>query len=533
MSDSGFVPSRGVLGAVAGELKAKLLDCGFHVGGIQSFLGAEGYAALRRGEPGAVLWSVESRKHKPLAVLISAFLVHASVAREELERVLGEDLVSTLIDAGVLGSRSVFMKSPCEDEGLTALIDVQPHIIAGRNCFVFSDVDASQLVNYVPGSEHVLGVGAASLSLLATTPSTPVDTVLDLGVGSGVQVLGQLGVAGSICATDIHGRALDFASATLAGCSGSEIELLEGSWFEPVAGRSFDRIIANPPFVVGAGAVDLVYRDSGLNLDGATELVVGGACEHLALNGSAHLLGAWAHVRGQSWRERVASWLPDQGVCALILQRDVVSPETYVGTWLRDESIDPRSELGQRRTREWLEHFAREQVEAIGFGYIAIVRVDDDQASDVLLEEFSHATDSQLGEEIQEYFLRLEWLNQRSAEDIVNSCFMLRPTVAKEEVSVADRDAGMGFSVEVVRLVRMDGPRWSHEVDAGLVSIISGMHPQGLCLGEIVDLFALSRGLDPEAVREAVIGPVVDLVRHGLLLPADLMHASDDSDSEE
>ncbi len=69
--------------------------------------------------------------------------------------------------------------------------DIRPHIIVGENRLVFSDVDAG-LVDHVPGPGPVLGVGAASLSLLQSTPQTPVESALDLGTGSGVQLLGQL-----------------------------------------------------------------------------------------------------------------------------------------------------------------------------------------------------------------------------------------------------------------------------------------------------------------------------------------------------
>lgn len=126
------------------------------------------------------------------------------------------------------------------------------------------------------------------------------DSALDLGAGSGVQALAQLGCASQVTLTDVHPRALDMAEATLAAAGAlPQAELLERSWFEPVAGRTFDRIVANPPFVVGPPDIGHVYRDSGLDLDGATQLVVATAPEHLTEGGVAQLLGAWAHVRGE------------------------------------------------------------------------------------------------------------------------------------------------------------------------------------------------------------------------------------------
>ena len=195
-------------------------------------------------------------------------------------------------------------------------------------------------MDHVPGPDHVLGVGAASLSLLQSTPVSPVSSVLDLGTGSGVQLLGQIECAEKITATDVHERALDLATATIAAAGeGDKVELLPGSWFEPVAGRRFDRLVANPPFVVGLPEVGHVYRDSGLNLDGASELVVSQATDHLTPGGTAHLLAAWVHTSGETWQQRVASWLPDKGIAAWVIQRDVADPALYVSTWKMNPSI--------------------------------------------------------------------------------------------------------------------------------------------------------------------------------------------------
>ena len=139
-------------------------------------------------------------------------------------------------------------------------------------------------------------------------------SVLDLGTGSGVQLLGQLDSAENIVATDVHERALALAQATIATTDAQNVEFRHGSWFEPVEGESFDRIVANPPFVVGLPEVGHVYRDSGLNLDGASELVISQAVEHLNPGGTAHLLAAWIHSSDEAWQQRVAS-----GFRALVL----------------------------------------------------------------------------------------------------------------------------------------------------------------------------------------------------------------------
>lgn len=500
--------------AVAAELGEFLSSHGFTADGIAGHLGPEYTEALHRGEPAAV--ALGAAGDTTLDALIRLFILHEAVAPTQLSDVLGARLATKLMDAGVAQL----------DESGNAYIayDIRPHIIVGTNRLVFSDVDAS-LVDHVPGSEHVLGVGAASLSLLQSTPLTPVETALDLGTGSGVQLLGQLSTAAHVTATDLHSRALDLARATLAAAGPAaeeKVELLQGSWFEPVAGRRFDRIVANPPFVVGLPEVGHIYRDSGLNLDGASELVVSQAVEHLAPGGSAHILGAWVHQGEQSWQQRVASWLPEKGVAAWIIQRDVADPALYVSTWLKDESVDVRSDLGRERARLWLEHFNEHDVTGIGFGFVAIQRIDDDEPSDVLAEYMPQPFTDPLGPEVEEYFARVAWLRGLVPGELETKHFQVRPGVAREDVQLPDAELGMGFSPAALRLTRTEGPRWSHDVDKHIAAIVAGLNPAGLSLGETIELYAAAQGFDEEELVASALPAMVDLIRHGLIIPTEL-----------
>lgn len=496
----------------ARELASALHSAGCTADGVARHLGPAATAALYRGEPGVVLAACDD---SALSRLIRIFLVREPTPRPALEDVLSPALVQLLIDAGVLSPTA----SPAT---FSVALDVRPHVLAGRDFFVISDLDAS-MTDYVPGPDHVLGVGAASLSLLQATPTSPAERVLDLGTGSGVQALAQSGCAQQVVATDVHPRALNLARATLAANGVENVELREGPWFAPVAGERFDRIVANPPFVVGPAEVGHVYRDSGLELDGASELVASQAADYLSERGTACILGAWAHTRGQSWRQRVASWLPAQGVSAWVLQRDVVDPGQYVSTWLRDESIDVRSAEGIARTQRWLEYFRAHEVEQIGFGWIFLREIGD-HASEITAEALSHPFDDPLGPEVEEYFTRAEWLRTSDADAVLDASYTVRPGVALEEVSLADTETGMGFAPEVTRITRTDGPRFSHEIDAAVRSLLAGLHPQGLSLRDVVGLLAASQSIgDVGELEASAVRIVVDLVRHGIVLPTDIV----------
>jgi len=247
--------------------------------------------------------------------------------------------------------------------------------------------------------------------------------------------------------------------------------------------------------------------------------------DYLAESGSAFILGSWVHTSEQSWEQRVVSWFPSTGVSAWVLQRDVVDPALYVSTWLKDESVDPRSTEGIARTRQWLAHFREEDVRAVGFGWI-FIRDIGEAPTEVTTETLSQPFTDPLGPEVEEYFVRMEWLRETSESGVLDAHFALRPGVALEDISLTNTETGMGFAPEVKRITRTDGPRFSHEIDDTVAAIIAGLNPDGLPLCDIVSLWAASHGLDDdaeEALCHDAAAVVVDLIRHGFVLPADIV----------
>jgi len=74
--------------------------------------------------------------------------------------------------------------------------------------------------------------------------------VLDLGTGSGAiaLALARERPTWAVCATDLSPEALAIAHTNCAAM-GLAVELLQGSWLQPVAGRQFELIVSNPPYI--------------------------------------------------------------------------------------------------------------------------------------------------------------------------------------------------------------------------------------------------------------------------------------------
>ncbi|TWS20140.1 methyltransferase [Tsukamurella asaccharolytica] len=456
----------------------------------------DAHGCLSRGEPGPV--EAAASGTTPLDVMIRLFLATAPVPRAEVDATLAPVTADEAVSVGLLEP------DPQDPSRVRAALGLRPLDLSDGPQWFLSDLDGL-MRPHPQHREHVLGVGHASQSLLRATPREPVGTVLDLGTGCGVHACAATRFAEAVTATDVSERAADFTSAS-AALNGVDVQVLTGDWFAPVAGRRFDLLLANPPFVVGEGRVDHTYRDSGLDLDGASELVVRGVPEHLAPGGTAALLASWVHRGEEAWQARVASWLPAEGVAAWVLQRDVADPALYVGTWLRDEGLDPRVGEGRAKSDRWLAHLTEAGVTGIGFGYVFLRTIDG--PSEVVCEELSHPFDDPLGDEVPAHFTRMAWLHDA---DLDAARPLLGDDVALERVSVA---GGEGWDEVAVRVTRMSGPRWVHELDDAGARLLAGCSG-GLTTEDLVLLLEAATGEDDLADPARRL--LADLHRHGFV----------------
>lgn len=490
---------RDLLLSICPSVRTALRRCHYDLESVRELLGPEAHAAFGRGEP--VPARRAARGAGDLGLLVRLFLLQDTCPEDDVARALAPVSPDEAIRAGLLER---------DGDGVRAALDLRPFDPGTGNRWLLSDLDGS-IRPTVTRPDHVLGVGQASLSLLHATPTDHVGSVLDLGTGCGVQAIRATDYADTVTATDITERCL---TLTAAGALLNEVdlELLEGSWFDPVAGRTFDRIVANPPFVVSTGGVEHSYRDSGLDLDGASKLMISEAARYLNPGGTAAMLASWVHIDGEDWRARVASWLPAHGVDAWIVQRDVADPALYVGTWLRDGDADERDPEGAATAERWLDHFERNGVDGVGFGFVYLRRTDS--PSDVLAEDLRHAFTDALGDEAVDYFRRVEWLRNHN---VLEARFSLRPDTALERVYLPGAD---GWQETVTRVHRGSGPGWQHEVDSLAAALLGGLRADGLPLEDLVSLLAAAHGEDEEQLTAQAVALVQGLVRHGLVEPA-------------
>mgnify|MGYP000856315929 FL=1 len=408
-----------------------------------------------------------------------------------------------------------------------AAVDLRPHEAHDRDGDVRWWV-ASDLGELTTGRElapdHVLGIGGAGLTLASLTPRDPVATALDLGCGCGIQALHLLRHADRVTATDISERALAFTAfnAALAGTDPDRLELIRGSFLEPLAGRAFDLIASNPPFVLTpssvreAGLPLMEYRDAGAPL---LPVLVPAVGEHLSPGGTAVMLGNWEHHRGRDWREQVRAWLPDD-LDAWVIQREGQDPVEYAAMWLRDGGVSPeRDETAfNARLGSWIDDFAARDIEGIGLGYLILHRpASDDGRREPwrILEEVGAAPSGPLGEHVAQVVAVRSRLAAMSDDEVA----ALHPVVAPDVTQ--ERHLRPGASDPTLILIRQGGGFGrAVRADTALAALVDVADGE-LSVAQIASAVSALMGLpgaDAEALRADLVAAARALAGDGFLL---------------
>jgi hypothetical protein len=479
---------------------------GYTVDAVHDLIGPVGQSELARGDLAGV-----SRRLRgvidPVATLVRLFLLGLTVPEPEARSALHPLPLDAARRAGLLTGAG---------SGVRALLDVRPYAQvggapAGPDWWVVSDFGSDVRPGPV-AVDHVLGIGAASVTLAQATPRQPVERALDVGTGSGVQAL-HLGLhAREVVATDVSERALRLA-ATTAALSGQSWDLRAGSLLEPVAGERFDLVVANPPFVVSDGSAGYDYRDSGLAGDDVCAALVSGLPGILAEGGTAQLLANWIIPADRPWQDRLSGWFAGRGCDAWVWQREVAEPAEYVALWLRDAGEHPGSPTWAHRYDAWLDWLVGAGIAAIGMGLITLWRTDTADPT-VVVEDVRQAVEQPSGAQIADWLPRQRLLAATSDEELL--ALRLR---AADGLVLARSDVlgDGGWASAALRLRQSHGMRWEVETDDAVAALVAGCDGSVPLLGPVTVLAAsLDRPIRDVA---AALAPVVrDLIARGYLL---------------
>ncbi|GAB3762053.1 hypothetical protein FB382_003569 [Nocardioides ginsengisegetis] len=482
------------------RLRNALALAGFTYDAVAEVLGPVGHAALGRNETTPGLR--QTAGGSPLDTLIRLFLLQTPVDLAAAEAAL-PGLLDRLSAEG-------FIEQTVGE--VAARLDVRPYATGDRDFWVVSDLTPGLDGSHSRvGPEHVLGISSASTSLAQLTLREPVATALDLGTGCGVQALHLAGHAARVVATDVNERALRLTRFNAAlNDLAAAIDVRDGSFFEPVADERFDLIATNPPFVISPATGErLVYRDSGLPGDRVVEDIVRAAPRHLNEGGVCQVLANWVIAQGQPWDERLAPWVADD--CdALVVQREVIDPASYVELWLKDAGLHGAADYLVRYDT-WLSWFEEQGIEGIGFGWINLrrrVSTGSTTGAGSTTRDFlswPYEVQQPVAPAIREWF---------AAVDVpvdLDSRLVVRPDVQQE--TIGQPGAEDPETVVLRQQLGLRRARKADTVEAALVGACDGE----LTVGQILDALAQLLDLDVAETRTTYLPVVRELLVEGFL----------------
>jgi SAM-dependent methyltransferase len=333
------------------RLRNALVAGGFTEQAIVNACGVRTLAELASVSPEVALQ--RTAQQTPLDVLVRLFVIGVAVPAPAATKVLGLPF-DRLLRGGLLR------------EGKK---DVRAAVRMVAFDGVLTAFDREFEGDKVEAPDFVMGPSESARKLATLMINSPCEDALDLGSGCGLLAFLAARHSNRVVATDLNARAAAFASfnAKLNGLP--ELESFAGDLFAPVAGRTFDLIISNPPFVISPED-RLTYLNGGMKADGFCERLAREAPAYLREGGHLQMLCNWIELDGEEWGDRLEGWFEGSGCDVWVMRTGTTEPEEYARGWMNVGHIGGSTD--PKRLQAWLDYYEQERIGAIGAGLITM-----------------------------------------------------------------------------------------------------------------------------------------------------------------
>lgn len=302
--------------------------------------------------------AAEREAHDAFGVLLHLFLDEEPLPWPTVRTHLGDDATAALRALGLV-------EDGPDGDRCQATVLLYPT----RSLLVASDLTHQRDGDSLPADAVYPAITSNTGHFLAMLPETPCDDLLELCAGTGVAALDAAHRCGHVWATDITERSAHFArfNALLNGITNATAA--RSDLYSAVADRTFDRIVAHPPYVAEP-EVHLVFRDGGEDGERVTRGVVMGAPAHLRPGGTLHCTCAVTDRVGRPFERRLREWLgeAERDFDVFFFPQSAREPLHF----LVDRAVqgrEPWSAVEQRHAT-----FARLEVERIVYGSFVVRR---------------------------------------------------------------------------------------------------------------------------------------------------------------
>jgi len=462
-------------------------------------LGVESVPAVGTTNHPLFLW--RTRTGDALDTLIRLFIMGVPVPAGEARAAIAPLPLDQWQAAGLLAASG-------DDDSVAATVRLVPY----SGMLIANDLNPRTAAEV--RSDYVMGVGAATTTLANATIRRRVRSTLDLGSGCGTLSLLAAAHSENVVALDRNPRAVEFARFNARLNAIDNVEHLEGNLFEPVAGRKFDLIVTNPPFVISPESRYL-FRDSGMKGDEICRTIIRHAPRHLAEGGYCQMLCNWAHLRGEDWKAHLTGWFEGSGCDAWVIRSETQDAATYADVWIR-QTERHELERSPKIFEDWMRYYERNGIEAVSAGLICMRRASG-RPNWVRIDDAPPKMFGPIGEDVARGFDAYTFLATAGDDALLASSPRVDPHLRMEQQC---EPADGGWRVTDVTLSRTAGLAHKGRADAYVAKLLAQ------CTGER-PLAHLIRDLATEVNRtEAELTPVVlgvvrRMVEQGFLRPAD------------
>ncbi|MBN2271777.1 MAG: methyltransferase [Sedimentisphaerales bacterium] len=437
------------------------------------------------------------RADSPYNILVRLFWLGRAVSESAIHKILPGLDIEELMAVGLLSR---------EDGAVRSCAKLAPY----HDLLLASDFGPE--LHHQLAAEHVLGVGAASLTLACLTVRRKVETVLDLGTGAGIQAFLAVRHADRVTGTDTNPRALNFAEFNSKLNEINGIEWRQGSLYEPVAEQQFDLIVSNPPFVISPES-RYIFRDASLPGDAISEQVVRGASQRLSEGGFACILFNWHHQDEHDWDMRPQRWVSDAGCDCWLICFKSADPLTYAADWLQTSVGQSSPDYG-RCLDEWMDYYQKMGIGLISAGAI-VMRKRSRHANWFQ----AHAIDrgrctGSAGEQIERAFAAEDLLQSLDDDRQLLEHRLLFDDHHRLEHQLKVEDGK--WVVQAEHLLASEGVPFAGNVDIFITNLLAGCDGKRTLRELIVEIAGRMKA-DPDNVVPACLTAVRKLLQCGFL----------------
>lgn len=439
----------------------------------------------------------------PLATLLTMWQLGQPVAAQDAASALGID-ASRLSELGLVRETG---------DGMVA-----PEVVVVRQDGIWLACDSSNIRPGLPLAENfVLPLSGSALAVAGCVPRQSFATVVDVGTGCGVLALLAARHAGWVVGTDINRRALAIArfNAWLNGID--NVELREGSLFEPVAGETFDLVVANPPFVISP-ETRLMYRDGQGGADEMSRDVVRGAAERLRPGGLGVFMVNWAVRDEEAVFDRPHAWMAGTPVDAVVIANTTDKGEVYAREWLgmNNDVVDPAE------VDRWTAHYRKLNISAIATGMVALHRPAAVSRPPWFASYTAPMITSRTkADHLVQLIALQDFLHGGTVDETDPSALLsaiVRPANEHEVTKTAVwRDGGYHFTTARARIGR--GFPFSGTLELGTADLLSRFDGHRT-VGEVLSGLAAALDVESDEVFRKALPSVRKMLYLSLLLPA-------------